>query len=326
MLARGRLDQPGSGDVVQRAAVIDVGSNTLHLLVADCTPDSVHAVHDLRLHSGIGVAAAATGHVGTAATRGLAAAVKRFARRAQRYDAEHLVLVATQAVRAARDRDAVIAALEEAAGVPLLLLSEAGEAELCLAGAALDPLPGPPFLIADIGGGSTDLAVVGPGGVLAARSLPIGSGVLAARYLRGDPPSRKRCRAAFQAVESLLQGVDVGEHAALPEVVVTGGAARRLRRQYGAGAHVDHPAPAVRLPPLVDRLLTAPSARWPHSLKDPERAQITRAGAVILQAILGRWYIGSWRVSSYGLREGALRYYVEGRSLIGLTERPPEAA
>jgi exopolyphosphatase/guanosine-5'-triphosphate,3'-diphosphate pyrophosphatase len=326
MLARGRLDQPGSGDVVQRAAVIDVGSNTLHLLVADCTPDSVQAVHDLRLHSGIGVAAAATGYVGTAATRELAAAVHRFAQQARRYDAEHLVLVATQAVRAARDRDAVIAALEVAAGVPLILLSAAGEAELCLAGAALDPLPDPPFLIADIGGGSTDLAVIGPGGVLAARSLPIGSGVLGAGYLRGDPPSRKRGRAAFQAVESLLQDVDFGERAALPEIVVTGGAARRLRRQYGTSAHVDRPAPAVRLPPLVDRLLAEPSARWPHPLKDPERAEITRAGAVILQAILGRWYIGAWRVSSYGLREGALRYHVEGRSLIGLTERPSEAA
>jgi exopolyphosphatase/guanosine-5'-triphosphate,3'-diphosphate pyrophosphatase len=312
--------------VAQRAAVIDVGSNTLHLLVADCAPDSVHAVHDLRLHSGIGVAAAVTGRVGEAATRSLASAVERFARQAHQYDAEHLLLVATQAVRVAEDRDGVIAALETAAGVPLMLLSPAGEAELCLAGAALDPLPDPPFLIADIGGGGTDLAVVGTGGVLAARSLPLGSGVLAARYLSGDPPSHKRGRAALRAVESALQDVDFGEHPPMREIVVTGGAARRFRRQYGAAAHADHPAPAERLLPLVNRLLAEPAARWPHPLKDPQRAEITRAGAIILQAILSRWYIGSWRISSYGLREGALRYHAEGRPLVGLTERPQEAA
>ena len=312
--------------MAQRAAVIDVGSNTLHLLVADCAPGSVVAVHDLRLPSRLGVAAATSGHVGEAATRDLAAAVERFTRRARRYEAEQVLIVATEAVRAAADRDAVIAALEEAAGTALVLLSPRGEAELCLAGAALDPLPDPPFLIADIGGGSSDLAVVGPRGVLGAHSLPIGSGVLADRWLRGDPPARKGARSATAAVEELLNGVDLGEYPSFPEIVVTGGAARRLRRQYGAGAHAEHAAPAGRLVPLVERLLAEPAARWPHPLKDRERAAITRAGAVILRAILLHWYIGSWRVSSYGLREGALRYHAEGRSLAGLSERPQEAA
>jgi exopolyphosphatase/guanosine-5'-triphosphate,3'-diphosphate pyrophosphatase len=312
--------------MVRRAAVIDVGSNTLHLLVADCAPGAVHAVHDLRLPSRLGVAAAGTGRVGEAATRDLVAAVERFRRQALHYGAEDLLLVATEGVRAVQDRDAVIAALEEAAGVRLVLLSPEGEAELCLAGAALDPLPDPPFLIADIGGGSSDLAVVGAEGVVRAQSLPIGSGVLVARGLGGDPPTRRRARAATATVEALLDSVDLGEPVTLPEVVVTGGAARRLRRQYGAGAHADHAAPADRLLPLVDRLLAQPAARWPHPLKDPERAEITRAGAVILRALVLRWYISSWRVSSYGLREGALRYYAEGRALAGLSGRPQEAA
>ena len=93
--------------------------------------------------------------------------------------AARVLLLATHAVRVAADRAAVVAALEVAAGAPLSVLSPECEAALCLSGAALDPLPAPPFLLADIGGGSTDLALVTAEGVVAARSLPVGSGVLA---------------------------------------------------------------------------------------------------------------------------------------------------
>jgi exopolyphosphatase/guanosine-5'-triphosphate,3'-diphosphate pyrophosphatase len=304
--------------MTQRAAVIDVGSNTLHLLVADCDAGSVHAVHDLRVRTGLGAAVAAAGAFGEAAIHQTAATVHRFAGQAQEQGAGHLLLLATHAVRVAADRGAVIAALEAAAGVPLTLLTPEGEAALCLSGAGLDPLPPPPFLLADIGGGSTDLAFVTGEGVAVARSLPIGSGVLAARYLTADPPEPECVRAAMDSVDALLVGVELDEQKEIPEIVVTGGAARRLRRQYGAAAHVTHAAPAPRLESVIDRLQDEPSDAWPHPLKSRERVQITRAGAIIFRAVLHRWYIDAWRVSSFGLREGALRYLAAGLRLDGL--------
>jgi exopolyphosphatase/pppGpp-phosphohydrolase len=308
--------------MTERAAVIDVGSNTLHLLVAECDAESVRAVHDLRVRTGLGAAVAAAGAFGEAAIEQTAGVVHRFAQQSHEQGARRLLLLATHAVRAAADREAVIAALEEAAGVPLTLLSPEGEAILCLAGAGLDPLPAPPFLLADIGGGSSDLAIVDGDGVACARSLAIGSGVLAARYFAADPPTPQGVRAATEAVDALLAGVELGSWSSLPEIVVTGGAARRLRRQYGAGAHVSHADAADRLMPVIDRLLAEPARRWPHPLKGRERAQITRAGAIILRAILRRWYIGSWRVSSYGLREGALRALAHGQPFDRMTAVP----
>jgi exopolyphosphatase/pppGpp-phosphohydrolase len=120
-------------------------------------------------------------------------------------------------------------------------------------------------------------------------------------------------------MDTMLQSVEFGEGSGFPEIVVTGGAGRRLRRQFGADTHAAHADPAARLLPFTERLLTEPAGRWPHPLKDPERTAITRAGAVILRAILLRWDITAWRISSYGLREGALRYHAEGHSLARLT-------
>jgi exopolyphosphatase/pppGpp-phosphohydrolase len=79
-----------------------------------------------------------------------------------------------------------------------------------------------------------------------------------------------------------------------------------------------HAAPVERLLPVIDQLLKEPARAWPHPLKSEDRAQITRAGSIILRAVLRRWYIDSWRVSSFGLREGALRCLALGQSLEGM--------
>jgi exopolyphosphatase/guanosine-5'-triphosphate,3'-diphosphate pyrophosphatase len=299
--------------MAQRLAVIDIGSNTLHLLVADVTRGGVRAVHDRKVRSALGVAVTKGGVVGAERMRAIAAVVRRFANEARHLEAEDTLLIGTHAVRATGDRAAVIAALETAARTSLRLLTPEEEAALCLAGAGLEPLPPPPFLLVDIGGGSSDLAVVGQGGIVDARSLSIGSGVLAARFLMGDPPWLQQVEAADAMVRGVLWDLMCLEGESFPEMVVTGGAGRRLRRQFGVPPHAGHASPTSRLLPLIERLLQQTCAEWPHPLKDPERGEIIRAGAVILRAMLLRWDVPSWRVSSYGLREGALSLRAQGR-------------
>jgi exopolyphosphatase/guanosine-5'-triphosphate,3'-diphosphate pyrophosphatase len=298
--------------VPERAAVIDVGSNTLHLLVADSEGARLQPVHDLRVHAALGPRVAAGGAVGQARIREVARDVRRFASQARGYGARDVLLIGTHAVRVAADREELIAALEKAAGVPMYVLDPAQEAALCLAGAALDPLPAPPFLLADIGGGSTDIALVGEGGIVAAESVPLGSGVLATACLMDDPPGNVNIRVADAAVRDMIAAARFEGVSTVGEIVATGGAARKLRRQFGATAHARHGYHTSRLLPVIETLLTTPSARWPHPFKDPERSRIIRGGAVIFRQLLLKWQAPAWRVSFYGLREGALAARARG--------------
>lgn len=296
-----------------RAAVIDVGSNTLHLLVADSDGQHVTPVHDLRVHAALGPRVATGGAVGQARIRKVADDVRRFAAQARGYGAREILLVGTHAVRAAEDRIALIEAMEKAAGTRLYLLDPAQEAALCLTGAAIDPLPVPPFILADIGGGSTDIALVGLDGIAGAESIAIGSGVLSSVCMADDPPGAVNVRVADAAVRDMISFPLSDGFSTVPEIVVTGGAARKLRRQFGATAHAIHGYQTARLLPVIETLLSTPSMRWPHPFKDPDRARIVRGGAVILRQILLKWQAPAWRVSFYGLREGALRAHALGR-------------
>ena len=299
-----------------RAAVIDIGSNTVHLLVAESDAGQLKPVRDATVRTALGVAVAASGAAGTAGTAVVADAVKRLAAAARDDGAGEVLLLGTHAVRAATDRSALTAAVEAAAGALLRVLTPDQEARLCLAGAALGALPPPPFLLADIGGGSCDLVIVDADGVQATASVACGSGVLASRYLASDPPPAEQVQAADGAVRDELAHVLVDRPHTFPAVVATGGAARRLSRQAGEMAQT---ADLLR---VIDRVLHEPRARWPRPVSDRDRAAITRAGAVILRAVVKYWHVPRWQVSSHGLREGALWYRARGWDLDTVPESP----
>ena len=296
-----------------RAAVIDVGSNTIHVLVADVGGvDGVDAgesagrrlspVFDDSIRARLGLWVAEAGPLGPERIETVASIVRGFAAEARLLGVDDIIVLGTHAVRAARDRGPLLDAIGRAAGVAARVLTTAEEAEMCLAGAGLGPLPQPPFLFVDIGGGSSDLAAVAPAGIAATASLPIGSGVLAERDLTGDPPSGPQVERAATMLRGMLGEVTALGPAEFREIVVTGGAARRLRRHYG-----DRRAAltARELHDTVGRLLGTPSGRWTRSVT-PERAALVRAGGMILQEIMTRWRVSLWRVSKFGLREGAL--------------------
>lgn len=301
MLDRPARARRGEDD---RAAVIDIGSNTIHLLVADRSGGSVRPVHGEHVHAGLGLAVAEGAPLGTARIQTVAAIVRAFAAEARERRARNIMVIGTHAVRAAPDRAALLDAIEREADVTVRVLSPEQEAAFCVAGASLGPLPSPPFLCADIGGGSCDLAAVGPSGVTSTASVALGSGVLAARDLADDPPAAAQVDRTAAEVRGRLAAVDSLDRSEFAEVVATGGAARRLRRQFAA----DRDAVALSVDALldtVDRLLRTPAARWPRPVR-PGRAALIRAGGMILRAITVRCQASTWRVSQYGLREGAL--------------------
>ena len=296
-----------------KAAVIDIGSNTIHLLVADYSQGRIRPILDRRVRAGLGVAVTNGAALGIGRIHGVASVVRAFAAEAREYRAGEIIVVGTHAVRIAPNRRAIINAIEAEAGVVVHVLSPEQEAVLCVAGAELGPSPQPPFLCADIGGGSCDMAAVDAAGVHRVASMPVGSGVLAARELHGDPPRTAEVERTARRLGRLLSATDLAGYPSFSEVVVTGGAARRLRRQVrgegGAGGR-----PMGLLVETMQALLQKPSTAWPRAAK-PELAAIVRAGGMILQAIAVRWGVRRWRISPYGLREGALAFRARGLSL-----------
>ena len=173
-------------------------------------------------------------------------------------------------------------------------------------------MPRPPFLSVDIGGGSCDVAAVDATGIRGITSVAVGSGVLAARDLDGDPPSLTQVHRTAARLGTLFKSALPG-FAEFPEAVATGGAARRVRRQLTERqGTVTGQTP--HLLNVVDQLLRAPTIEWPHPVK-AARAATARAGGMILRTIMIRWHVVRWRVSPYGLREGALALLARGESL-----------
>ncbi|HLJ58106.1 MAG TPA: hypothetical protein VKZ50_00055 [bacterium] len=300
----------GSGE--DRAAVIDIGSNTIHLLVADCAAGRLQPIHDRHVRAGLGIAVMNGGPLGSDRIRTVASVVRAFATEAREHRAGDIMVVGTHAVRAAPDRETLVRAIEHDAGVVVHVLSPQQEAVLCVAGAALGPLPPPPFLCVDVGGGSCDLAAVDASGVRCVVSIPVGSGVLAARDLGGDPPPTSQVVRTRGMLRDLCDATAFPAYPDFLEIVATGGAARRLRRHVRA--EPDAALPTSLLLETVRLLLREPCARWPLAVK-PERAPLVRAGALIVEAIALRWRAARWRVSPYGLREGALARRARGLTL-----------
>ncbi|HEY0805718.1 MAG TPA: Ppx/GppA phosphatase family protein [Pseudonocardiaceae bacterium] len=182
-----------------RVAAIDCGTNSIRLLVADVTvrDDGTAWLRDVHREMRVvrlGEGVDATGMLSAAALARTKAALADYTAIAVRKGVERARMVATSAARDAGNRDEFFAMTEQVLGVPAELITGDEEARLSFAGAVaeLDPADGP-FLVADVGGGSTELVLGTWDGrkvdVTAARSVDIGCVRLTERCLPSDPPT-----------------------------------------------------------------------------------------------------------------------------------------
>jgi exopolyphosphatase/guanosine-5'-triphosphate,3'-diphosphate pyrophosphatase len=282
-----------------RCACIDIGSNTTRLLVAEAPGGRLRAVLEQRAFTRIGHRIDADGAIPDetiAAVAGVVASQRAAARAA---GADHLRVVATAAIRAAANRDELVAALRERAGVDVLVLSAADEGRLAFAGATRTlerPLEGI-VAVVDVGGLSTEIAV----GTLAAgvswlRSFPVGSALLAGRC-RTDPPTRADLEAMHADATAAFAVADLPrpDHA-----VAVGGSAASLPTLVGPV--LDRPA----LERALAKLEAAPAAEVArrHGLA-PERAELLPAGILVLDAAARRLGM-PLQIGRGGLREGVV--------------------
>jgi exopolyphosphatase/guanosine-5'-triphosphate,3'-diphosphate pyrophosphatase len=299
-----------------RLGVLDVGSNTVHLLVVDAHtgshPDPVRSHKtELRLAELIGP----DGSLGERGRELLTKAVAEAAAAAQEEQVDDLVAFATSAVREATDGAAVIAAVREATGVDLVVLS--GEDEAALTFLAVRRWFGwssGRLLCLDIGGGSLEIACGRDELPDLAVSVPLGAGRLTRERLPGDPPSRKDVVALREHVWQVLAEVVPDVHAQGPpdRVVATSKTFRSLARLDGAapyalGPRVPRSLSRRGLESVVERGMSMPSAeRAQLPGVSASRAPQLLAGAVVAVEALTAFGVERADICPWAMREGVV--------------------
>ncbi len=198
----GRVEPIHAPEHGGRVAVVDLGTNSIRLLVASAAPDGglEEFARDMVI-TRIGRGVDATGRIEDASLARTLAVLERYAARARALHAERVGVSATSAVRDAADRADLEREVRRMTGQPLRVIGGAHEARLSFAGAtaALDRQP--PFLVVDIGGGSTELAF-GADDVTAAVSMRVGTVRLTERLMRSDPPATEEVEAVRTEVRA----------------------------------------------------------------------------------------------------------------------------
>jgi exopolyphosphatase/guanosine-5'-triphosphate,3'-diphosphate pyrophosphatase len=189
---------------VSRVAGIDCGTNSIRLLIADLAhgrlTDVVREMRVVRLGQGVD----RTGRLAPEALERTRVALAEYAAAIRKQGVERVRMVATSATRDAENRDEFVAMVERELGVAPEVISGAEEAALSFRGAAsvLDFATGP-VLVADIGGGSTEL-VRGGDGPLRSHSMDVGCVRMTERHLHDDPPTPEQIAATVADLRAAI--------------------------------------------------------------------------------------------------------------------------
>jgi exopolyphosphatase/guanosine-5'-triphosphate,3'-diphosphate pyrophosphatase len=281
-----------------RVAAIDVGSNTVRLLVATLEDGSVESVREERTAVGLAREIERTGRIPDEKIARAAEVARRYARDAAKLGAARIEVLVTAPARQGRNGSELVEAISAATRLPVRPLSAEEEGRLAFAG-VVSTFPAPPASIAvvDVGGGSTQLVFGTAAGPVWFRTLDIGSLRLAQRHLVNDPPRSEELDALRASIEQAFEG-----HASpLPRcAVATGGTARALRRVVGRTLGAKQLAKAESV------LSSAPSAELAERFGFTVwRGQTLLAGAFLLAEAQRRLGV-PLVVARAGLREGAV--------------------
>jgi len=206
-----------------RLAAVDIGSNTVHALVADVVRGRlVDVAHYVEMPE-LGAHVARTGAVGARA-KPVIRALRSVVARARTHGYEVLIAGATEAVRQASDRDAFAREAGEAVGTTLHVIRADREAELSFLGVASKHAHRREWLMVDLGGASTEIVIGNGRKMVRSATLPIGSGVFASTYFSDPPKPEERARMRRAALRELAHAPD----AEVVRLVVTGGTATNL--------------------------------------------------------------------------------------------------
>ncbi|HMT04742.1 MAG: hypothetical protein KDB48_03355 [Solirubrobacterales bacterium] len=287
-------------------AAIDIGSNTTRILVAEPVDGQLKKVMEQRAYTRIGQARLEDGSIPEEKIAEVSEVVETQVRLARELGAEGFRAVATAAVRDSSNGNEVAAAISEAAGIPVSVISENEEGRLAFLGAtkALGYGVDGRVAVVDVGGGSTEI-IIGTveGGVEQVRSWPIGSGQMAEELIASDPPSASEIRRIRDRVDEVFEDVQITR----PEqAVAVGGSATSLRKIVGSRLEYETLERSIRV------LSGDESVEVGRQFElDPVRVRILPTGVLILEKVsemLGQ----ELQIGKGGVREGIVLDMLNG--------------
>lgn len=299
-----------------RLGVLDVGSNTVHLLVVDAHPGARPlSAHSHKAELRLAELLDADGAIGPAGVDRLVTTVADALQAAEDKGCEDVLPFATSAVREASNADQVLARVREETGVDLAVLTGEEEARLTfLAARRWFGWSAGKLLVLDIGGGSLEIGFGIDEEPDTAVSLPLGAGRLTSGWLPGDPPDPAEVKALRRHVRAQIART-VGEfsRSGRPDhVVATSKTFRQLARIAGAarsaeGLYVQRTLTRKALEEWVPKLaaMTADQRGRLPGVSEGRAAQLL-AGALVAEGAMDLFGVEELEICPWALREGVI--------------------
>lgn len=306
-------------------AAIDIGSNSCRLKIAKVVAHRLKALHEDREVTRLGSSVFDTGLVSPDAMAATLRALKRFQRAVQAHGVDQMRVVATSAMRDARNAPAFQAWVKAETGWNMEIISGLEEGRLIHRGLmSTEPGVSGRVLLVDLGGGSCEITLSEHKRIRETVSLPLGAVRLTEEFLQADPPvpadlkrmrqliARELRRAHRKIPVGKISAVIAtsGTAAALAEACAAAGKLKNLRsasrrKESLAGLDGIVPAAAVRKMAAKFAKMTLPEREAVPGI-GPRRSEIIVAGAQVVTELLESFGLTGYRYSSLGLRDGIL--------------------
>lgn len=278
-------------------AAIDVGTNTIRMLVARVRDGVPTAVASASSMTGLGAGLGATGRISDEALDAASETLTAMVHEARELNADEVMVACTAIARDADNADQLLERIRRATGVTPRVLSGTEEANLTFLGLLSGGAP-EPLLAADLGGGSLELMGGRAPSPDWAVSLPLGVRKLSERYEVSDPPSLEILGAMVSYARGMID--PIAEQHPSPSAVIAGGSALALARLAK-----DSELTRDALLRCVETLAASPAADVAAEFGLEEaRVRMCFAGAAVVEAVRRAFGLDAITVSPAGLREG----------------------
>jgi exopolyphosphatase / guanosine-5'-triphosphate,3'-diphosphate pyrophosphatase len=294
----------------KRVAVIDVGTNSTRLLVADVAGGRVSPLERRSTVTRLGRGVDLSGHLSSEAIEDVCTAIGGYVGVVEELGAETVDAIATSAVRDADNGSAFVAELRERFALSARVLDGTEEARATYVGATSESPPDEPTLVVDIGGGSTEM-VVGRGADISFHdSLQAGVVRHSERHIASDPPTAGELEALAGDVRGLIEGAVDGGVEARHAIAVAGtptslAAVEMELEPYDPSRVHGHVLALPSIQRMLSRLASAPLAeRVEIPGLHPDRAPTIVAGVVILVETMRAFGLEEVTVSEHDILYG----------------------
>ena len=292
-------------DEIRIAAAIDVGSNSVHLLLTELDGE---VLRDESVLLGLGAMVDMEGRIPDEGAAAAIEAISDYVDAAVDEGAEYITLLATEPLRRAANRSRFCEAVEEATGRPLHVLSHDEEALLTALG-VLDGEPvDEPTLVMDIGGGSSEIVLLEPGMDPVVGVIPVGSARLTAQHVEDDPPTDDEVLELRAESHHLFSSLPAGRPR---RGIVVGGSGTNLIKLTSEEPDEERPdtgyIDTTRTARAIEIVKATPSAQLVEAYGLRERRVLQMAaGASLIEAALDCYNLDHLEASDASLREGVL--------------------